>query len=264
MGGVRFHRDEVHKGPIPGDLEGAADKVRQFHEVGEATGFIAPKLLGIDTGTRVIRLERLQLGCSLADMVRSDATQDQLLKLMGRAGRVLGELHARVQNRYDLVPAPDDVLQRLRPDDRRQLFEDGSDDPVVSHGDFGTGNIFLSRCDGDARVIIIDSFPNGYSSFHPAVAESRYIDLGLMDSCLMGRGSIRYFVSVRPADLVHMRAAFIDGYQRAAGVIVSSRLMRATASAILASYFHHRRGLGARSSLVLSRAVSARQGNLTS
>lgn len=116
--------------------------------------------------------------------------------------------------------------------------EDGN--PVLLHGDFGFSNLFLVPASDAGRLVVIDAEANGYFSAHHLEAGSRYVDLALMTSCLLGRlGACRSLLvaSNTCQRYIHTLAA---SYEHYSGFEVSLPRLRDYTSVCVHSYFARR------------------------
>lgn len=259
-GEVRLGVDYVDKEVVV-DADAEFRKSALLHEAGLLCGFRAPRPIAIVSGGRFIRLERLTLGRSLSDRLRDRSTPvEELLDTMSRAGVALGGIHALCTAvDVPVTPLPVPIRSRLTGDDERQLVQEAIVSPVISHSDFGTGNIFWADGSGAGTLSVLDPFPNLYSSFGALIRESRYLDLALMDSCFMGRGDLSSFLTRSHRVLAQCREAFLEGYQASSNVSIDPALVRRVATAVLGSYFEHRRGAPMVVATLTARVIALRQ-----
>jgi len=252
---VRVHADRVEKAAAQ-DPRAEASKLRSLHRLGREHGFRAPAVLDVDTTRGVLTLERVRIDTPLVQLLHDPAHRDApaTAAAFREAGRILGVLHQHLDPQ---VAADDDPVAQAAagtdavPEAIAALLEDHEVDrlraeaapaPVVSHGDYGTSNLFV---DHDGIFTVLDPLPNGYSSFRSIERGSRYLDLALFDSCLLGRGPVRTFISARPRPMVGVLRQFLAGYQAQTGVQVDVELLRTVSRAVLQSYLQRRRNVPA-------------------
>ncbi|MEJ5256497.1 MAG: hypothetical protein WHS89_14220 [Acidimicrobiales bacterium] len=237
-------------------------KARAIADLGQRCGFVAPRPLSYQEDSGTILFERVPTPVSLIAVVTGAALDDEsvVLALLAVSGRALGAIHRHLDlDQIPQDPLPAQVGRFLQPTLQSRLVEEAIDAPVVGHGDFGTANLYLTSADpARARVVVLDPFPNFYSSFHAAAWESRYLDLALFDTCLV-RGSVRSFLTLDAGWVHAMRSAFIGGYREVAGVEVDLRVLGAVSDAVLASYLTLRRRWPSTAASVGARLVGLRR-----
>ncbi|MCU1496125.1 MAG: hypothetical protein JWM47_78 [Acidimicrobiales bacterium] len=242
------------------DLEFA--KARALAQVADRCAFVAPPPRRYDLAGRTVTYERIDVGVALATLVPTGRAplSSAAVAAFASAGVALANIHAHLQVEGGVHrPLPAEVARFLPEATRRRLETEGREHPVVSHGDFSFWNVFTRGSDDDATVVVLDCCPNLYTSFDAIAHESRYLDLGLFDSCLLGRAGLRDYVRTRRQHLCTLRRAFLDGYEGAGGVTIDRDHLRATSRAVLAAYLVRRRGWPPAASALAGYAISLRQ-----
>lgn len=264
---VRVRDDVVDKATVD-DTQVEADKVEALHELGQRFGFHSPALRSIDQDRGRLTLERVPIGTPLTMLLHDPHLRTtQVAEAAFRdAGRVLGVIHDHldVEPTIDRV-VPAELAAQLGTGTLARLRAECATPGVIAHGDFGTSNLFVAA---DGQLTVLDPMPNGYSSFHSAERGSRYLDLALMDTCLLGRGPARTFIAARPQPMVNLLHQFLEGYESATGVTVDVGLLREVSRAVLRSYLRRRRAvpdpIAARvAAVVVTRQESALMGHAT-
>jgi hypothetical protein len=259
---TRVFPDRVEK-TWDGELIGVAPKLNHLAEIGARHGFRSPRALWIDSDRGVVVMERVVTGTSYMDLLASSRgeSREPVADAFAAAGRVLGCIHREltVEDAPEIA-VPDGLLPFLGAPIVRCLEEEAERGSVIGHGDFGTTNLYLDQVVEPPVSVVLDPFPNGYSSHNIVVRESRYIDLAVMESCFSGRGPISAFLLRSPHRVELARRRFLDAYERAADRSLDYDLLRAVTNSVLTSYFVRRRGWPVRAAQLVPHLVRARQG----
>lgn len=257
------HADRIVKFAVT-DASAEAAAVRALHDLSVGASFRSPAILEVDEAHGCFAMERLDLGEPLLGFVRravsgGRADRDAAVEAFESAGRALGEVHRATVTAADGAgPCPGELAGYVPVELAGRLVTEAEGRGVVwLHGDFGTTNVFV---DPAGAVTVIDPLPNGYSSFEPGGVGSRYLDLAVMESCLVGRGSSAMLAAASRRRMRPLRRAFRRGYEQAVGFALDAALLHRTTRAVLESYLVHRRGLPERSASLLARGVCLRAG----
>lgn len=206
------------------DAAAEASKLSAYRELGLRHGFVAPRVLQVDTAAGRLVTARAHGYQPLRDVYlahRSDP--ERSFTAVAEAGRVLAHLHsARATDLVGCCPTRLDLPPGLPGSVRGAL--DGMGPATLLHGDFGFSNVHVPF-GGSAPLLVLDPAPNANMAKSTCISAcdvgSPAFDLALMVSCLLGRVPSR---CIKTALLLPRRgliAGFLDSYERTSSSIVA-------------------------------------------
>jgi hypothetical protein len=237
---VKRHGDSVDSAWIRG--------LRLYEAATRASEFSAPRPLRVLPDNRSIAYASLPGGSVLYQMlsprvlVRSDASTGAMIALRA-VGSALAEMHAT------LVPINQDCLSISFAGDRKIPFALrthvdsilGSSPISAMHGDFGHGNIWITK---NGEVWIYDAVPSVFCSKKEAGISSIYYDIAQMISCLWAIYPLKIYFLVPFLPRWQWIRAFIAGYESHSATVLDLATALVVASHILERYAKYKAGLG--------------------
>lgn len=218
------------------ELDAARDKYALLSEAGKSADILLVTPIDEEQGGDALAFPELTGLQPIRSVLFGSAGSDAASRAIDLCAKGLALIHAvRLDHRaarsvtiwsHPQV-APDDV--------------DGS--AVLLHGDFGLSNLFFVRggeSGAAGRLVVIDAEANGYFTWRHLEVGSRYVDLALMASCLLGRlGACRSLLVDRRTCGGYIRS-LAARYERHSGFKVSLPRLRHYTSVCVRSYFARR------------------------
>jgi hypothetical protein len=215
-----------------------AGKYAAVHEVGLASGFIAPRVLGANS--RFVLLEHIPDIRSLRDLYIS-RDRKALDLAVGRAGEILGLLHAKLHHASAACwTPPPKFVEDLQGYTGTHIDIERMPRAIL-HGDYSFANVFVQG-NVPEKLVIIDPCANYGSTFEDWTSGPIYIDIGKMLSCLEGQVSPRHQHRVPSAGrIAELQERFIGGYERF-GAVIDRSIAHGFAFGVASAQFRRRFG----------------------
>ena len=140
--------------------------------------------------------------------------REAALYMVLESGRVLALIHSALSNHMKILET--DKLSAL-------------------HGDFGFSNIFLNR---ESKLVVLDPFPDFYSSFNVWEVGNRSKDLAMFASCLLGRLPVSQLIKLRPEKVHFLLSEFLESYNSTARTAVTLPELLTEARRVASCYFN--------------------------
>jgi hypothetical protein len=205
------------------------DASEEFHrasavfQIGVRHGFRAPQPISLDEtrGHETISFEWIDLDAPLRDFL-SEAD----LGLHRAAGVALAQLHR------ELIPRGGTGGHHIYAPVHLRNLDAGPG--VYCHGDYTLGNVWAHREGG--LIVVMDPFPNSYSSHQLWQFASPYYDLSTYIGGLAGRVPQKYFYGYQRRTAAKLGNAFIQGYEITSGRVIDIEALEAFSTDIAISY----------------------------
>jgi hypothetical protein len=204
-------------------------------------GFRAPCPRAFDLASQATEFERISGASPLTEVlpvVASPRGDD----LVAAAGRALASIHRSltcIGGASVTWPPARVELRLLFPDDPTCAGLDWGEidgkKPVLCHGDFGLGNLFVGDEPGEG-VWVIDPEPAPFLGMPIFALASPYFDVAHFASCLEGIFPVRHFGRYDWRRVRARRRIFIDAYGAASGVVLDPVQVELLASCLLRAY----------------------------
>lgn len=241
---VRITGDAVFKSGYA-DLDAEAEKARALYEISLQSSFIAPRVLGVSSADATISFEFLPGLVSIREMYlatcRGDMATEAVTESFTAAGEVLARIHAGLQLSHTVEWRPSiDFEADLRREsclDALQVSEIAM--PVILHGDYGFANTFASGND-PSKLVILDSSPNGFTTFSPIERGPRGIDVANMIACIQGLVPVRSYPFLDWSRARNLAEAFLGGYESVGHCRLPRKSLYSMARATARTYLRYR------------------------
>jgi|GEM_PF-3990402 len=209
-------------------------------------GFEAPKAIATTNG---IKIELKQISVPLRDLFIDHCrgkNQEIAERLFRDAGVALAKIHSLPTGEAEdwwVSPFLRRRLSRLNSPHAPDAPHFSADDNVFIHGDYSYTNLYACSSGDTIRLCIIDPCPNGGSTFGICERGPRYLDLGMLVSCLWGQLPLGSLLAFRRSSAEKLISIFLEGYSDACGVFIQRDLLYIYAEAVAAAQFEFRFGI---------------------
>lgn len=208
----------------------------------QATEFDAPRPVNLHIAEAVIDYEHFPEGGLLAYTLfrtlvfRRRHGMMRLIRIFGRVGRALAQLH-RYMRLADSTTMTLDFSHTagLSNEAVCKITQTLDKSPSLAfHGDFGTGNIWIRKCDD--KPYIFDAIPSRFCPDSTVSAASIYYDIGHMVSTLWCVYPLWIYPFIDDRPIVECINAFVTGYRDEAECDLDRSMIFATAVFVSDAY----------------------------
>lgn len=237
---VEIFRNKVVKTYVA-DHIAEYEKALGLHELLQTRGVRYPKPLSYDNNS--VEYEKLENIHSIREVYLSYMTSgknaDETITLFQKAGEILGFIHTNFRLEEPVRWTPNENFSKAMlcvNTDEASIGEDNLPYAFL-HCDYGFSNVFYNGSRSDVNLVVLDSSPNGFSTFNTALYGPVYIDICNMMTCIEGLIPVRLYPGIKWHRLAEIKRAFLEGYGRESTAPVSSDWINRFTYAIARCYF---------------------------
>ena len=228
------------------DIKLEHKKADAIYQIGQLSGFDAPKPLKVCNGDSSIIFNRIYNSASIRttylDYVKRRVVQAKKFKEFFEAGRILACIHHHLYlpNRTHWRPG------KIFAAAFRELGIDldaalSSTPQACLHCDYGFSNVNIHP--DTRKLVIFDPSANGFVTHNTDEYGTIYIDIGNFLSCLEGLIPLRQQIGVDWRLVTPIKEAFLRGYEQEANCDISRELASFFAYATARCYFSYKYAL---------------------